>query len=146
MTDPSGDTADAPDHDVFAMLLCDYAIMEQQSSKGSAIGTFDDITCVRVPTFHHRAAIFARARLAPTAATASFVFVSPDEEEILTVRFDVPLRDAESARQPLTLAFNLPMIPIPIVGRYRIDFRVDGRTIRSVDFDVRLAQPAEAQS
>jgi hypothetical protein len=107
---------------LLALLICDYAIVEQQTQKKTLVGLFEDIHSPEVP-FAQKLAIFAR--LTDLEGDYQFTMVlvrlTPEGEEIVA-RGGVQQLTVTDRLMNVDIALNLPITVFPAFGKYEFQF------------------------
>lgn len=121
--------------EVLAMILCDQVIKDVSTGKITVVGSFSSVTADQFPTFHARMAVYVALTdgVGEYTGRLRFVFAQTEEELMRTdgaFALGDPLQVAE-------LQFNIPALPLPHAGKYRMDFFCDDQLLKSRWFQAR---------
>ena len=128
--------------EVLAMILCDQVIRDVGTGKVTVVGSFSSVTADAFPTYHPHMAVYVALTDGEGDYAGRLRFVHAETEEELmhtdgAFALSDPLQVAE-------LQFNIPALPLPHAGKYRMDFFCDGQLLKSRWFQARQAPESDA--
>ena len=125
---------------VLAILLCEKAIEEADTTKKTLVNIINALFAPEVPVFF-QLAFYARM----TDCEGEYVFrvdVMRLEDPTLVARLTTPPMLTDNRLGFVELAFNLPPVPFPAYGRY--EFQLYGNDVYLAHSTLDVGQPAGA--
>lgn len=130
---------------VQALLLADHIYLDQETGKHVIAGTFHQLNVVAVPTTFSRPiglflSLVGLSR--PTSIDLEFVTEPSDEVLMGLQSLDLPADDPDL---PVTVAIEVPPLPLPRAGRYRFQIVANGQVVGTTTLVVVIAPGREAR-
>jgi hypothetical protein len=114
---------------VQALLLADHIYFERETGKHVIAGTFHQINLTAVPTtFTRSIGLFLSLAGLSGPTSIDLEFVAEPSDTVL-MRLEALDIEGNDSGLPVAVAVELPPLPLPQAGRYRVQVLAGGRVL-----------------